>query len=569
MTISSAARTPAGGWSPAGDVALPPTVTLVQQLQLAPLPDGGAVLLFLGQGPAAGDVPRPYAALRSAAGAWAAPVALDPSAVVACADLGLAVDAARRRLRRLERVRRARAHVDAARRRRVRRRADRGLDSPHAARRGAPRLAGAAACCWPGSTSPACPCCAPPSGRRRASRPPPRRRCRAPRRRSRASRSPTRPRPRRSSPRRRARAPRSAPGTDVLERPAAATPWTVQNVRTGLTEPVGSPQLAMGPLGALALWVEGNVDRRLGHRPRPAAHARARQAQEGRHRRARAVLGARERHLVADRRRHLALRRRHERARRERAARLRARGHVPRHGASSTTRPATPRSARSSSSTRRSRARSRRDGDARRGLSVGDRLPALEPERDRHGDRRASRAPSPCRSAARVPGQRARRSCRGGRSAGRRVVVRVTGLDLAGLPHLRASTLTALLSATILRWWSASRVSVPASSANLGPGYDCLGVALPLRNRVEVERRPGPLEVSVSGEGAGTLPVRRDEPRRALVRRGLGRRRSTASRSACATRCRCRRAPARRARRSWRGWPPALALQGRRTAATS
>ena len=48
-------------------------------------------------------------------------------------------------------------------------------------------------------------------------------------------------------------------GTDVLERPATATPWTVQNVRTGLTEPVGSPQLAMGSLGALALWVEGNV----------------------------------------------------------------------------------------------------------------------------------------------------------------------------------------------------------------------------------------------------------------------------------------------------------------------
>ena len=53
-------------------------------------------------------------------------------------------------------------------------------------------------------------------------------------------------------------------------------------------------------------------------------------------------------------------------------------------------------------------------------------------------------------------------------------------------------------------------VSVPASSANLGPGYDCLGVALPMRNVVEVERRPGPLEVSVSGEGAGTLPCRRD-----------------------------------------------------------
>ena len=50
-------------------------------------------------------------------------------------------------------------------------------------------------------------------------------------------------------------------------------------------------------------------------------------------------------------------------------------------------------------------------------------------------------------------------------------------------------------------------VSVPASSANLGPGYDCLGVALPLRNILEVERRDGPLEVSVSGAGAGALPA--------------------------------------------------------------
>jgi homoserine kinase len=50
-------------------------------------------------------------------------------------------------------------------------------------------------------------------------------------------------------------------------------------------------------------------------------------------------------------------------------------------------------------------------------------------------------------------------------------------------------------------------VSVPASSANLGPGYDCLGVALPLRNTVDVERRAGPLEVTVTGAGAETLPA--------------------------------------------------------------
>src|SRR4029077_2997470 len=35
----------------------------------------------------------------------------------------------------------------------------------------------------------------------------------------------------------------------------------------------------------------------------------------------------------------------------------------------------------------------------------------------------------------------------------------------------------------------------------------CLGVALPLRNVLEVERQPGPLEVSVSGAGAETLPA--------------------------------------------------------------
>jgi homoserine kinase len=49
-------------------------------------------------------------------------------------------------------------------------------------------------------------------------------------------------------------------------------------------------------------------------------------------------------------------------------------------------------------------------------------------------------------------------------------------------------------------------VSAPASSANLGPGYDCLGVALPLRLTVTAERRPGPLAVQVDGEGAGRLP---------------------------------------------------------------
>ena len=48
-------------------------------------------------------------------------------------------------------------------------------------------------------------------------------------------------------------------------------------------------------------------------------------------------------------------------------------------------------------------------------------------------------------------------------------------------------------------------VSAPATSANLGPGFDCLAVALDVSNAVVIERRPGPLEVTVTGEGAGEL----------------------------------------------------------------
>jgi homoserine kinase len=51
-------------------------------------------------------------------------------------------------------------------------------------------------------------------------------------------------------------------------------------------------------------------------------------------------------------------------------------------------------------------------------------------------------------------------------------------------------------------------VEVPASSANLGAGYDCLGVALELMNRVELEVRGGSrgdIELTVDGEGTGEL----------------------------------------------------------------
>jgi homoserine kinase len=50
-------------------------------------------------------------------------------------------------------------------------------------------------------------------------------------------------------------------------------------------------------------------------------------------------------------------------------------------------------------------------------------------------------------------------------------------------------------------------VRVPATTANLGPGFDALGLALTLYNRLEVERIPTGLEIEIRGEGAGRLPT--------------------------------------------------------------
>ena len=50
-------------------------------------------------------------------------------------------------------------------------------------------------------------------------------------------------------------------------------------------------------------------------------------------------------------------------------------------------------------------------------------------------------------------------------------------------------------------------VTVPASTANLGPGFDCFGLALALRNTVRFEAIRQGLEVDVEGEGADDLPT--------------------------------------------------------------
>ncbi|WP_232679870.1 homoserine kinase [Nocardioides sp. R-C-SC26] len=51
------------------------------------------------------------------------------------------------------------------------------------------------------------------------------------------------------------------------------------------------------------------------------------------------------------------------------------------------------------------------------------------------------------------------------------------------------------------------RVSVPATSANLGPGFDTLGLALDLRDELEAEVLDAGLVVEVEGEGAGAVPL--------------------------------------------------------------
>jgi len=49
------------------------------------------------------------------------------------------------------------------------------------------------------------------------------------------------------------------------------------------------------------------------------------------------------------------------------------------------------------------------------------------------------------------------------------------------------------------------RVQIPATTANLGPGFDCLGMALELYNVVEMVQVSQGLSVEVTGEGADSI----------------------------------------------------------------
>lgn len=56
----------------------------------------------------------------------------------------------------------------------------------------------------------------------------------------------------------------------------------------------------------------------------------------------------------------------------------------------------------------------------------------------------------------------------------------------------------------------AVHVRVPASTANLGSGFDALGIALGLYDEVTVEAADAGLDVQVRGEGAGQVPLDSD-----------------------------------------------------------
>ncbi|WP_366922333.1 homoserine kinase [Metallumcola ferriviriculae] len=53
------------------------------------------------------------------------------------------------------------------------------------------------------------------------------------------------------------------------------------------------------------------------------------------------------------------------------------------------------------------------------------------------------------------------------------------------------------------------RVRVPATTANMGPGFDTIGMALELYNYLEMDVIPSGLEFDISGEGSESIP--RDE----------------------------------------------------------
>lgn len=54
------------------------------------------------------------------------------------------------------------------------------------------------------------------------------------------------------------------------------------------------------------------------------------------------------------------------------------------------------------------------------------------------------------------------------------------------------------------------KVIIPATTANIGPGFDCLGMALSLYNTIEVEELDKGLDIQVSGLGKDSIPTNKN-----------------------------------------------------------
>ena len=64
-------------------------------------------------------------------------------------------------------------------------------------------------------------------------------------------------------------------------------------------------------------------------------------------------------------------------------------------------------------------------------------------------------------------------------------------------------------------------MTVPATSANLGPGFDALGLALDITDHIEVRATAGATRVTVTGSGAGSVPEGEDHLVVRAIRIGL------------------------------------------------
>lgn len=79
------------------------------------------------------------------------------------------------------------------------------------------------------------------------------------------------------------------------------------------------------------------------------------------------------------------------------------------------------------------------------------------------------------------------------------------------------------MSAAISRLATGTRVvvEVPATSANLGPGFDCFGLALDWRDVISLEVTDRGFVADVTGEGAGSIPTDQTHLIIASARAGL------------------------------------------------